>query len=174
MKPMIFLDIDGVLNSAQFLAENTNGEGVIIVDGALDATAHIDPLRVARLNRLIDATGAEVVLSSSWRQLFGLEKTQASLQARGFAHDLAAGTVRLVGQPRHAEIEGHLAALAARPRFVILDDAEDAGRGFERNFIHVPDGLEDEHVERACRILLEVDAPEGKVTATRRGPRGSP
>lgn len=53
MSPLIFLDIDGVLNSAQFVAENTDGEGVIIVDGALDATAHVDPARVTRLDRLI-------------------------------------------------------------------------------------------------------------------------
>jgi hypothetical protein len=160
MKPLIFLDIDGVLNSAQFLADNTNGEGVVIVDGAFDATGHIDPLRVARLNRLIDATGAGVVLSSSWRKLFGLERTQSSLRAKGFAHQITDCTVRLVGEPRHVEIESYLAALSTRPRFVILDDDEDAGVEFGPNFIHVPDGLEDEHVERARRILLEVGMAE--------------
>jgi hypothetical protein len=160
MKRLIFLDIDGVLNSVEFRADNTNGEGVVIVDGAFDATAHIDPLRVARLNRLIDATGAEVVLSSSWRRLFGLERTQSSLRAKGFAHQITDCTVRLVGEPRHVEIESYLAALGTSTRFVILDDAEDAGVGFGQNFIHVLDGLEDEHIERACRILLEVDVAE--------------
>jgi hypothetical protein len=160
MKRLIFLDIDGVLNSAQFRAENTNGEGVVIVDGAFDATAHIDPLRVARLNRLIDTTGAEVVLSSSWRKLFGRERTQFSLKAKGFAHQITDCTVRLVGELRHVEIESYLAALGTHPRFVIFDDAEEAGVGFGPNFIHVLDGLEDDHIERACRILLEGDIAE--------------
>jgi hypothetical protein len=83
MKRLIFLDIDGVLNSAQFRADNTNGEGVVIVNGTFDATSHIDPQRVARLNRLIETTNAEVVLSSSWRKLFGQERTQSSLKPKG-------------------------------------------------------------------------------------------
>ncbi len=158
MERIIFLDIDGVLNSARFCADETNGEGITIVNGAFDATAHIDPQRVARLNRLIAATNAEVVLSSSWRKLFGLERTQSSLKAKGFAHQITDGTVRLVGEARHVEIGSYLAGLGTFPRFVILDDdAEDVGVGFGRNFIHVPDGLEDEHVERACRLLLGVD-----------------
>ncbi|MBK8257557.1 MAG: hypothetical protein IPK82_33425 [Polyangiaceae bacterium] len=154
MKRLIFLDIDGVLNSAQFIAENTNGEGVIIVDGAFDATSHIDPLRVERLNRLIAATHAEVVLSSSWRRLFGVEKTQFSLKAKGFAYEIADSTVRMPGHPRQAEIESYLSSFTVRPPFVILDDATEAGIGFGKNFIHIHDGLEEEHIEQARRILL--------------------
>lgn len=163
MKRIIFLDIDGVLNSAQFLAGSTSGEGVVIVNGAFDATAHIDPQRVARLNRLIEATDAEVVLSSSWRKLFGLERTQSSLKARGFAHQITDVTARLAGEARRVEIESYLAALDTRPQFVILDDdAGEIGTGFGRNFVHVPDGLEDEHVERARRALLEIDQAQSR------------
>lgn len=153
MIPLIFLDIDGVLNSVQFIAENTNGEGVIIVDGELDATAHIDPARVARLNRLVGASGARVILSSSWRLLFGLVKTQSSLKAKGFAHELADVTMRLPGEARHLEIKSYLASLREEPPFVVLDDAEEAGIGFGHRFVRVPDGLEDEHVDLALRVL---------------------
>jgi hypothetical protein len=155
MRPLIFLDIDGVLNSARFIAENTHGEGVIIVDGELDATAHIDPARVARLNHLVDTSGARVVLSSSWRQLFGLEKTQRSLAAKGFRYALADATARLPREQRHIEIRNYLANLGQEAAFVVLDDAEEAGVGFGDRFIHVRDGLEDEHVERSLRVLLE-------------------
>lgn len=161
MERIIFLDIDGVLNSTQFRAENTNGEGVVVVNGAFDATAHIDPQRVARLNRVIDATNAQVVLSSSWRKLFGLERTQASLKAKGFAHQLADCTLRLPGEARSVEIETYLTAHGTPPAFVIFDDdAREVGTGFGLNFIHVTDGLEDEHVERACRILFGVGLAE--------------
>lgn len=150
MRPLIFLDIDGVLSSTRFIAENTGGEGVIIVDGELDATAHIDPACVARLDRLIYATSAIVVLSSSWRLLFGREKTQRSLKAKGFAHELADVTPRLHGEPRHREIAAYLSSYPARP-FVVLDDEEEAG--IDARFVHVRDGLEDEHVERALQVL---------------------
>jgi hypothetical protein len=155
MQPLLFLDIDGVLNCARFLAESTGGEGVIIVDGALDATAHIDPRRVARLDQLLDATGARVVLSSSWRLLFGIEKTQSSLRAKGFAHEIADATPRLPGEARHVEIACYLSSLRETPAFVILDDAEEAAGTFGRRFIRVTDGLEDEHVALAAQILAE-------------------
>lgn len=150
---LVFLDIDGVLNSARFLADNTAGEGVIIVDGEFDATAHIDPSCVARLNTLIEATSVRVILSSSWRRSFGLKKTQRSLQTKGFTHDLADCTARFVEQERHVEIRHYLSMFAEPPSFVILDDALEAGVGFGENFVHVPDGLEDHHVELSIAIL---------------------
>ncbi len=153
MNPLIFLDIDGVLNSTRFIEESTDGEGVVIVNGEFDATAHIDPSRVVRLNALIAATGARVVLSSSWRQSFGLEKTQRSLRAKGFAHELADCTARFVGEDRHVEIRHYLAAFAEPPSFVILDDAVEAGAGFGERFVHVADGLEDAHVAIAIELL---------------------
>ncbi|APR84219.1 Hypothetical protein A7982_09568 [Minicystis rosea] len=153
MDKLIFLDIDGVLNSVQYLAEHTGGEGVVIVDGEFDATAHIDPARVTRLNTLVERSGARVILSSSWRRSFGLEKTQRSLRAKGFAHELEGETVRLVGHPRHMEIRHYLAMFAAMPSFVVLDDAPEAGVGLGDHFILVSDGLEDAHVETAVAIL---------------------
>ncbi|HVJ21496.1 MAG TPA: HAD domain-containing protein [Polyangiaceae bacterium] len=154
MNLVIFLDIDGVLNSAAFILQQTNGEGVTVVDDSFDATAHIDPSRVERLNRLIADTGASVVLSSSWRLLFGREKTQSSLRQRGFAHELADETPRIFGSDRHVEIKAYLSTLTPPVSFVVLDDDEMAGVDLVPHFIHVRDGLEDEHVERARRVIL--------------------
>lgn len=55
MRKIIFLDIDGVLNTQATLRSSHNG------------IIGIDPYRVLLLDRIIQATGAEVVLSSSWR-----------------------------------------------------------------------------------------------------------
>lgn len=53
---IVFLDFDGVLNSEKYV--KTCGEyGVII-----------DPTRMILLKRLIDATSAKIVLSTSWRE----------------------------------------------------------------------------------------------------------
>lgn len=60
----IFLDIDGVLNSDRsFLAYNTI-EGNTYYDNLF---AHIDPIAVGLLNRLIDKSGAKNVFSTSHR-----------------------------------------------------------------------------------------------------------
>lgn len=54
MKPIIFLDIDGVLNGHRAM---TNGYNTI------------DRECVARLNEIVRATGGEVVISSAWRYM---------------------------------------------------------------------------------------------------------
>lgn len=49
---VIFLDIDGVLNDEEHTSES-----------------YLDSMMVGRLKRIIDETGAEIILSSSWRGL---------------------------------------------------------------------------------------------------------
>lgn len=56
MRKIIFLDIDGVLNTQETLRKSHNG------------IIGIDPYKVLLLDRIVQATGAEVVLSSSWRK----------------------------------------------------------------------------------------------------------
>ena len=53
---VIFLDIDGVLNSAAYDRERTDKDG------------NIDVSRLALLKRIVDAADAQIVLSSSWRE----------------------------------------------------------------------------------------------------------
>ena len=57
---VIFLDIDGVLNSDEYLdkVKNSDIQGI---------ERDIDVEKVKLLKRAIDETGARVVLSSSWR-----------------------------------------------------------------------------------------------------------
>ena len=52
---IIFLDIDGVLNCMQYLIEN-NCRGI-----------GIDPARVALVADIVRASGAKIVLTTSWR-----------------------------------------------------------------------------------------------------------
>lgn len=64
---VIFLDIDGVMNSAEFYKRKKaqSWEWAHMFGKYLSYS--IDPDKVAFLNKIIDATGAVVVLSSSWR-----------------------------------------------------------------------------------------------------------
>lgn len=160
MSPIIFLDIDGVLNSDAFLREAATKDGgrIVLASGYYSETSdwdprtHIDPARVARLNQILARTGAKVVVSSSWRTDFSLNELSGFLGHHGFVGELVDVTPQLFNRERFVEIKRWLSNQANPPRFVILDDDRDAGYGFEQ-FVHVTDGLEDEHVERAVAIL---------------------
>lgn len=55
---VIFLDIDGVLNSDEYIDRAKNSQGI---------ERHIDIDKVKLLKKAIDETGAKTVLTSSWR-----------------------------------------------------------------------------------------------------------
>lgn len=57
MRKILFLDVDGVMNSKDTLQRSTRG--VIGIDPYLSILVH----------RIVEATGCEVVLSSSWRHM---------------------------------------------------------------------------------------------------------
>lgn len=85
MKPVIFLDIDGVLNSHRFFLARgkhrpENGEPFWHHD--------VDPGAVATLNRVVQASGAELVLSSTWRLLWPLTEVSDLLRSRGLSRPL--------------------------------------------------------------------------------------
>lgn len=58
MKKILFLDVDGVMNSEETLRRKAhNFQGVV----------GIDPYLALLVNRIVESTSCEVVLSSSWR-----------------------------------------------------------------------------------------------------------
>ena len=75
---IVFLDFDGVLNShAYFNARTEKFEDV-------GEAGELDPTAVERLNRIIDATGALVVVSSSWR--YARSRESKTMSARSSHH----------------------------------------------------------------------------------------
>jgi hypothetical protein len=80
---IVFLDIDGVLNSVDLRS-------------ALAESSSLDPRPVACLNRILRETGARLVLSSSWRYLIlggamTLSGFEYLLRTHGVAKDCLAG-----------------------------------------------------------------------------------
>lgn len=71
---VIFLDIDGVLNSEEFERKNPN----------VPRARSICKKAVKRLNWLCNAGDAVVVISSSWRKLFDLRSIYSVLRDHGF------------------------------------------------------------------------------------------
>lgn len=80
MKKYLFLDIDGVLAVPEYLK---------------DGQWAICPKRQELLHRILSETGAEIVLSSSWRK-WDLESTREFMKGEGFLfHDKIIGvTIR--------------------------------------------------------------------------------
>ncbi|NUP08375.1 MAG: hypothetical protein HOW73_20185 [Polyangiaceae bacterium] len=167
---VLFLDIDGVLNDHAFLIEADTGRAEeTVVEWR--PVSHIDAAKVAELNRVIDATGAKVVLSSSWRKIYPLAEMREILKSRGFTGALIGKTPSCSGSGRHREIKRWLEE-QFRPveAFAIVDDDEDAGYGLERHFVRTTfqprGGLTAEHADKLIRILGEA-SHEAKVEAER-------
>lgn len=155
----LFLDIDGVLNSAIWF-EKMNCDAL-----SREPIWHmIDPDCVARLNRILDATDARVVVSSSWRIIHPLGQIDRALKERGFTGKIVDRTPKYGGS-RGAEIQQWLTAHGHdAENIVILDDDSDMGHLAP---CHVRTswgvGLTDADVERA--IGLFISAPKDKCSS---------
>lgn len=123
----------------------------------------IDPVCVARLQRLCDRTGAAIVISSAWRVLVGRRRSIAALRHHGLTADVLGGTPIIEGlhhghpvvtaAGRAQEIHAWLYVNAMTDRWVVLDDNHinvDPAR-FVRTDAEV--GLTDADVDRAIAIL---------------------
>lgn len=189
MTRVLFLDIDGVLNSEVHYNRKI-GPGGHVLDRPVNAVEDdqlatllarfpgtdrgrwlhylrcIDPLCVGRLNAIVAATGAQVVLSSAWRRILALEQMQAVLDAHGFIGKLVDATPRnLRGHnggtyvPRGVEIMHWIENSAPNglEAFAILDD-NGGMDGCEDRFVQTDFevGLADIDVERAIQLLTEL------------------
>lgn len=133
----LFLDVDGVLNSATFFAENP----------PMPVTS-VDPRAIRRIRRVAEATGALVVLSSSWRKQPNLVDT---LRTAGVPiHDI---TPTLTGLARCDEILAWLDEHPEVTSYAIIDDDPDAevGGHFVRTYWRL--GMYGKH-ERALLQML--------------------
>ena|SRR3990167_1924802 len=151
----IFLDFDGVLNG---------DDHPVFVEGW--PYAHLDIPLVERLNRIIAATNAKVVVSSSWRVRFNLDELREILISRGFVGEVIDVTPR-VPQRRFSEMisrgEEVQAWLHQHPdveSYVIIDDINEF-KGMKKHFVETNHrtGITDKDVERAINILNGVNHP---------------
>ena len=172
---VLFLDIDGVLNSENWFAYRiycVKNNMVNILMNFVDTDDRnikhkltmLDDRAIANLNRIIEETGCKVVLSSSWRSSIESENifTQNLLKLKGFKYEFYDVTPRLwfsdFSIRRGEEIKFWLDKESEKHEiesFVILDDDSDMLPEQMNNFIHV-DGqvsLTDRDVLTAIEIL---------------------
>ncbi|MCY1059430.1 HAD domain-containing protein [Nannocystis sp. SCPEA4] len=113
-RKVIFLDIDGVMNS---LAGKAGQRGL---------SSWLDPVHVALLNDVVRATGAVVVVSSSWRRSMPLDALRLAFAEAGCVAEVVDVTPDLDPGRRGREIAAWLAAQREPPtRYAILDDTFD-------------------------------------------------
>lgn len=164
---ILFLDMDGVLNSHEFLYTKRNASRTRW-NGTVESWATmVDPEAVERLNKVIEATGAEICLSSSWRYAFrhALPKFTEVLRAKGYlgpdvkyrtptGHEMpkgySSGNVVIRGQ----EVATWLHEHPGVTHYAIVDDSNDFGPLLDRLVqTRWSTGMLDEHVAPLIEML---------------------
>lgn len=173
---VVFLDIDGVLNSNRELLELDKNEPsredvefskyfhanyckLSAVESILLDIRSLSPTCMGHLNRLIKDSNSVVVVTSTWRYGYSILGLQKLLEYRGFngnVVDITPVTFSGSEKPRGLEIHEWLEAHSEVNRFVILDDDTDLSPHLN-HFVHVNKklGLTDLDVERANEILSQ-------------------
>jgi hypothetical protein len=112
----IFLDVDGVLNTYQSREEL--------------GWKSVSPYLVGNLNEIVRATGAKIVISSTWRLLDNIERLRVILSDAGLENvdevviDMTPRSSPK-GHYRGFQIQDWLDAHPEVTKFVILDDDSD-------------------------------------------------
>lgn len=146
---IIFLDIDGVLNSTRSCVAN-GGFGRIFDH---DSWKELDPVAVKLIAHVAKETGAEVVLSSSWRILANKEDIIAFQDFLGVS--IIDVTPQLHGC-RGEEIQQWLDSCKEPVEaFCIIDDDSDMLHEQEGNFVQADEriGLTWQNCEDIMAVL---------------------
>lgn len=153
MSALIFLDIDGVLNNMPWM--NENGFGTL------------DPTNVQRLVRLVEWTGADIVISSDWRRFFTYDDLCRRLRDYGVPDRFLGVTPQLEDDsqswdtfPRGLEIKTWLETHEWTGSFVILDDRSDMEPYLDRLVLtDQKRGLTETDIKQALSILTDEAKP---------------
>ena len=167
MMKVLFLDIDGVLNSADWYRYRRDVLGrdprnVTMFDRDV---WEFDPKAVARLVEIIERTGIKIVISSSWRIIHTLPEIRSLLYAAGVPKSLDLDAIIIGVTPRSDrgfrgdEIDAWMmTALDTLPqieKYAIIDDDSDFNEFQLPYFVHTSweHGINDNHVDQVCDII---------------------
>lgn len=150
---IIFLDIDGVLNSARYDKNKS------------DYDSNIDVSRLELVKTLIDCTGADIVLSSSWRSHWDPEGKDTNETGRELEGIFKQYGIKLfdktpsLGGNRSKEIRAWLSRREDIESFVIIDDIK-FGWGDLEDYVvktdyRIGNALEQTHISKAIEILTK-------------------
>lgn len=124
-KCFLFLDVDGVLNTKAYHETLEDPRPPWTMDDPTedDWLKMIDADAVARLNQIVEATGCQIILSSTWRIGYGpAPRMQELLKSLGFEGTFVGVTPQTFGGSRLREIKLWLEDNHGGEPYVILDD----------------------------------------------------
>lgn len=147
----IFLDIDGVLNSEEwyhFYWENDLKYTEIDYD--------LDFRAIALVNKLIELTNAEIVLSSSWR--FTFNNSVERLYRSGLKYKITKkinGCEFGVNSPKRGDLIQKFLTTHKCDNYVIIDDDKDMLETQINNFVYIDrfDGFTEANLYDCVKIL---------------------
>ena len=160
---LMFLDIDGVLNSETFYKNKSENE-LFKEEGY--PLCEIDPSAIEKINIIIRQTGTKVVISSSWRLGRTIKYLQDIFNKKGCIGTIVGVTPHLkyTGSdntvPRGCEIEEYLNTnfnydVKTNIKYVIIDDDIDMLFYQKDHFLQTTeyDGITDVIVTKAINLL---------------------
>jgi len=164
VKSIIFLDIDGVLNSIDLsMARST------LERQPRYRLYEVDDVRVGILKWIVDMTDSEIVISSTWRMGNSIEWFQGFFEAQGWVNCPVIGmTPQLKGTSfRGDEVNAWKKDfMSVKDNYVILDDDSDFYK--DQSFVHVDRicGLTLKHAVACVDILGLADEENRKTIET--------
>lgn len=152
---VIFLDIDGVLNSRAYDRKRNWNE-----------QTDIDETRLPLIKEIVDATNAKIVLSSTWRQHWSKDPNRCDVDGQYINKTFARFGLSIYDKTpdlgitalRREEISKWLKETEQEiDSFVIIDDYRYGWGDLSEHFVKTDPnfrlGIEKEHVEKAIDIL---------------------
>jgi hypothetical protein len=166
---VIFLDIDGVLNSETFYKEKSQEERCNAPSKFHFYEHMIDEMCIKLLNELVRDTDAKVVISSTWRLSWCIKDLEKMFKIRGFEYEIFGKTPSLsfnsncnvkTSVSRGAEIREWIERQNRSKgdyvdKYVIFDDDSDMLLSQSENYFRVDDhyGLTPNLIYKAKRYL---------------------
>lgn len=150
---VIFLDIDGVLNSQKWYISEKN------VGDSKNTDYDLDPNCIFLINKLCEETNSKIVLSSDWRIDTG---SFARLSRVGLINIIDKTPITIFGQygptyhfSRGEEIQMWLEWHPEVTKYVIIDDSEDFLKEQLQYFVKTDPnvGFTNENYKQALKIL---------------------
>ena len=149
---VIFLDIDGVLNSSAYDRQRSRDDG------------NIDRTRLLLVRTLVEKTGAKIVLSSSWREHWNKNPDECDEIGKELISDFSSAGLEIYDKTpkvgyleRSEEIRMWLSDNPGIEGFVIFDDNGYGWGDLSDNFVQtnyrIGRGLEQEHIDKALELL---------------------
>lgn len=155
MERILFLDIDGVLNSLSS----------VLALG--DPNHHLDPVCIKLIERLCKETDAKIVISSAWRigrTAEALQVTLAKLGAVEIAHRIVGRTGDGYNGHRGRQIKEWIEVNAPECSYVIVDDDSDMLPAQKPYFVKTSfeDGFRAAHYKKAM-VILKPEHADSKI-----------